>query len=74
MILLRTSYNYGGFLKYYFKLQFSSFWSIHDKTSSCENANYKMYSYIATPPPPPQINKLNYTSRKKQPPEKSRTP
>ena len=32
MVLLRTSYMYGGFLEYYFKLQFSAFWSMHDKT------------------------------------------
>ena len=25
MVLLRTSYMYGGFLEYYFKLQFSAF-------------------------------------------------
>ena len=33
MILLRTSYRYGVFLKYYFKLQFSASWSIlyHEK-------------------------------------------
>ena len=34
MALLRTSYMYGGFLEYYFRLQFSAFWSMHDKTSS----------------------------------------
>ena len=34
MVLLRTIYMYGGFLEYYFRLQFSAFWSIHDKTSS----------------------------------------
>ena len=34
MVLLRTSYMYGGFFEYYFKLQFSAFWSMHDKTSS----------------------------------------
>ena len=34
MVLLRTSYMYGGFLEYYFRLQFSAFWSMHDKTSS----------------------------------------
>ena len=65
MILLRTSYMYGGFPKYYFKLQFSTFWSMHDKTSSCENANFKMYpspqktelplGKKLTPPPPPAI-------------------
>ena len=43
MALLRTSYMYGGFLEYYFRLQFSAFWSMHDKTSSWENANFKMY-------------------------------
>ena len=32
MVLLRTSYRYGGFLEYYFKVQFSAFWSMHDKT------------------------------------------
>ena len=34
IVLLRTSYMYGGFLEYYFMLQFSAFWSMHDKTSS----------------------------------------
>ena len=48
MVLLRTSYMYGGFLEYYFRLQFSAFWSMHDKTSSRYNANFKMN------PPPPQ--------------------
>ena len=43
MALLRTSYMYGGFLEYYFRLQFSAFWSMHDKTSSLENAIFKMY-------------------------------
>ena len=32
MALLRTSYMY--FLEYYFRLQFSAFWSMHNKTSS----------------------------------------
>ena len=43
MALLRTSYLYGGFLEYYIRLQFSAFWSMHDKTLSSENANFKMY-------------------------------
>ena len=30
MVLLRTSYMYGDFLEYYFRLQFSAFWSKHD--------------------------------------------
>ena len=34
---------YGGFFEYYFRLQFSAFWSMHDKTSPRENANFKMY-------------------------------
>ena len=34
MVLLRTSYMYGGFLEYYFRQQFSAFWSMNDKTSS----------------------------------------
>ena len=35
MVLLRIcSYMYGDFLEYYFKLQFSAFWSMHEKTSS----------------------------------------
>ena len=59
MTLLRTSYMYGGFLEYYFRLQFSAFWSMHDKTSSLENANLKMY-------PSPQ--KLNYLQKKSYPP------
>ena len=40
MVLLRTSYMYGGFPEYYFKLQFITLWSMHDKTSSRENANF----------------------------------
>ena len=49
MVLLRTSYTRipRDFLEYYFRLQFSAFWSMHDKTSSRENANFKM-----NPPPP----------------------
>ena len=43
MLLLRTSYMYECFLEYYFRLQFSAFWSMHDKTSSRDNANFKMY-------------------------------
>ena len=43
MVLLRTSYMYGSFPEYYFKLQFSTFWGMHDKTSSWKNANFKMY-------------------------------
>ena len=70
MALLRTSYMYEGFLEYYFRLQFSAFWSMHDKTSSSENANFKMY---------PSPKKLNYLQKKKlppprPPPKKSRTP
>ena len=42
MVLLRTSYMYGDFLEYYFRLQFGAFWRLHDKTSSLENANFKM--------------------------------
>ena len=56
MVLLRTSYMYGGFFEYYFRLQFSAFWSMHDKTSSLENANFRMYL-------PPQKN-LNYLHKK----------
>ena len=66
MALLRTSYLYGGFLEYYFRLQLSVFWSMHDKTSSSENANFKIY-----PSPKNWI-----TSRKKTltPSEKFSTP
>ena len=56
MVLLRTSYMYGDFLEHYFRLQFSAFWSMHDKTSSWKNANFKMF-------PSPQKTEL--------PPEKS---
>ena len=52
MVLLRTSYKYGGFLEYYFKLQFSAFWNIHGKTSSRENANFKISCSL------PQKNEL----------------
>ena len=58
MALLRTSYMYEGFLEYYFRRQFSAFWSMHDKTS-WENANFKIY-------PSPQ--KLNYLQKKRLPP------
>ena len=50
---------YRGFLEYYFRLQFSAFWSMHDKTSSRENVNFKMY-------PSPQ--KLNYLQKKSSSP------
>ena len=40
MALLRTSYMFGGFLEYYFRLQFSAFWSMHDKTSITRNCNF----------------------------------
>ena len=60
MLLLRTSYMYGDFLEYYLRLQFSAFWSMHDKTSSRENANFKM-----NPPPPPQKKlNINYLQKK----------
>ena len=58
MVLLRTSYMYGDFLEYYFRLQFSAFWSMHDKTSSRENANFKM-----KPPPKKKMN-INYLQKK----------
>ena len=51
MILLRTSYRYGVFLEYYFKLQFSTSWSIHDNALSLENANFKMYPPPKNKPP-----------------------
>ena len=71
MALLRTSYIYGGFLEYYFRLQCSAFWSVHDKTSSRENANFKMY-----PNSPQKLNNLQKKSYPppRPPPEKSRTP
>ena len=34
MVLLCTSYRYGGFLEYYFKLQLSAFMSTYGKTLS----------------------------------------
>ena len=55
MILLRTSYWYGVFLEYYFKLQFSSSWSIHGKALPLENAYFKMYP-----------SKINRTSPRKK--------
>ena len=64
MVLLRTSYMYGGFLEYYFWLQFSAFWNMHDKTSSWENANFKMY---------PSPKKLNYLQKKSYPPPPATT-
>ena len=68
MVLLRTSYMYGGFLEYYFRLQFSAFWSMHDKT-----ATKRMLILRCILPP----KKLNYLQKKVNPlplPEKSRTP
>ena len=65
MVLLRTSYMYGGFLEYYFWLQFSAFWNMHDKTSSWENANFKMYS---------SPKKLNYLQKKVTHPPATFTP
>ena len=70
MVLLRTSYMYAGYLEYYFRLQFSAFWSMHDKTSSRENANFKMYPSPKKPELPPE-KKL---PAPRPPPEKSRTP
>ena len=62
---------YGGFLEYYFRLQFSAFWSMHDKTSSWENANFKIYpsppkpelspEKKLPPPRPPTIWKISNT-------------
>ena len=60
MVLFRTSYMYGDLVEYYFRLRFSAFWSMHDETSSGENANFKMY------PPPPK--------KKELPPEKKVNP
>ena len=56
MVLLRTSYRYGGFMEKYFKLQFSAFWSMHDKTSSWENANFKIYPSPQKTELPPEKN------------------
>ena len=72
MTLLRTSYMYGGFLEYYFRLQFIAFWSMHDKTSSLENANFKMYPSF--PPKTELPPKKSYPPPLRLPPEKSRTP
>ena len=62
---------YGDFLENNFRLQFSAFWSMHDKTSSLENANFKMY------PPPPPKKKTELPLEKKltpqPPPEKSQS-
>ena len=67
MVLLRTSYRYGGFLEYYFKLQFSAFWSM------IKLRHERMLILRCILPPKKRI-----TSRKKinprPPPEKSRTP
>ena len=54
MILLRTSYRYGIFLEYYFKLQFSTSRSLHGKVLSRENANFKMYPPPKKYKPPPE--------------------
>ena len=52
---------YGDILEYYFRLQFSAFWSMHDKTLSWENANFKMY-------PPPPLPKNELPQKKVNPP------
>ena len=68
MVLLRTSCMYGGFPEYYFKLQFGTFCSMHDKTSSWENANFKMYNSSQKTELPPG------KSRPRPSTETSRTP
>ena len=64
MVLRRTSYMYGGFFEYYFRLQFSAFWSMHDTTSSWENVNFKMYPEF----PPPQKKTWITSIKKVNPP------
>ena len=62
---------YGGFLEYYFRLQFSAFWSMNDKTSSWEKANFKMYPSF---PPKTEIPPEKSYPPSRPPPEKSRIP
>ena len=62
MILLRTSYRYGVFLEYFFKLQLSSFWRVY----MVKFCHQKTLILRCIPPPNKKINL--------PPPEKSRTP
>ena len=43
---------YGDFLKYYFRLQFSAFWSMHDKL------RHERMLILRCILPPPQKNEL----------------
>ena len=57
MVLLRTSYTcrYGGYLEYYFKLQFNAFWSIHSKTEKMLILRYIL--------PPPKKKRMNHLQK-----------
>ena len=72
MVLLRTSYMYGGFLEYYIKLQFSAFWSMYDSMIKLRHERMLISRCILPPPKnelPPE-KKLTPAL----PTEKSRTP
>ena len=73
MILLRTSYRYGVFLKYYLNLQFSASWSIHGKL--CPE---KMLILRCIPPPkknkpPPEKNLASHPLENLEHPDKKLT-
>ena len=63
MALLRTSYMYGRFLQYYFRLQFSAFWSMHRLIKLCHETmlilrcilppKTELHPEKKLPPPPP---------------------
>ena len=68
MVLLRTSYMYGDFLEYYFRLQFVRFLECMIKL---RHERMLILRCILSP------KKLNYLQKKVNPPpstEKSRTP
>ena len=71
MVLLRTSYMYGDFLEYYFRLQFSAFGVCMIKP---RHERMLILRCILPPPPPPK-NELPPEKKltPQPPPEKSRT-
>ena len=58
---------YGGFLEYYFRLQFSAFWSMHAIIQLCHE---RMLILRCILPP----KKLNYLQKKSYPPPRPSPP
>ena len=59
MVLLRTSYMYGDFLEYYFRLQFGAFWSMHDKTHQIAQVTRNLGSICCNTPKIVRSNTLS---------------